>query len=365
MQSNFWFDQFRTARAAFCKAVVDVGAEYLEIPVPGRASDGGALAIGMGVLHFADGRVVRKKFCDVNNLLIHISGVHGVEGFAGSAIQIKWLRSLAQGPERLEGKSQQTILFVHGFNPWGMSWLRRVNQENVDLNRNVIGEATHLPKSKEYDLLRPVLMASGWKARFWLWNLLPIVLKIGVGGITQGFSGGQYHDPGGFYFGGFKRQPEITAMQKFLSENFSGVTNATVIDVHTGLGQYGAESLFGRDGASKQEVERISKKLGRPVTVDEMDGKSTYHITGALSTLFEEVFGERLDYVLQEFGTYSSLRVLAAFHAEHHGYVRGEFGPSMETSRRLRTIFFPDDLSWRMKILRNGIDLLNAAMAST
>ena len=63
------------------------------------------------------------------------SGVHGVEGFFGSAIQLAWLsRQTAGVPPPGDG----AVVLVHAVNPSGFSTLRRTNEANVDLNRNFL-----------------------------------------------------------------------------------------------------------------------------------------------------------------------------------------------------------------------------------
>lgn len=64
---------------------------------------------------------------DARRVLLYTSGLHGVEGFGGGAAQLEAL-TLERGEE--------AILFVHALNPWGWANLRRVNEANVDLNRN-------------------------------------------------------------------------------------------------------------------------------------------------------------------------------------------------------------------------------------
>ena len=86
-------------------------------------------------------------------VLLHISGTHGVEGHAGSAIQRRLLRrvssagslqnymaSIAEGCK--DGDLVPTVVLVHALNPYGFVMGRRVDQDNVDLNRNA------LPKEK-------------------------------------------------------------------------------------------------------------------------------------------------------------------------------------------------------------------------
>ena len=71
-------------------------------------------------------------------LVVHTSGVHGVEGFTGSAIQIAALDALiAQKRGEIELVAP-TIVLVHAVNPYGMVFKRRPNEHNVDLNRNAL-----------------------------------------------------------------------------------------------------------------------------------------------------------------------------------------------------------------------------------
>ncbi len=68
---------------------------------------------------------------DSGKLLVLSSGVHGVEGFTGSAVQQMFLRELLTQEVLME----TGILFMHSVNPYGFKHLRRVTENNVDLNR--------------------------------------------------------------------------------------------------------------------------------------------------------------------------------------------------------------------------------------
>ena len=65
---------------------------------------------------------------------MHSSGVHGVEGYSGSAIQHKLLSTLPKWYKNDE--NQPVIMFVHAVNPFGMALNRRFNENSVDINRN-------------------------------------------------------------------------------------------------------------------------------------------------------------------------------------------------------------------------------------
>ena len=93
----------------------------------------------------------------VRGLLV-ISGTHGVEGFAGSMCQTAWLSEGAALPDDL------AVVLVHAINPYGFAWIRRVNEDNVDLNRNCIDFSASLPENVGYDQLAEALVPPTWDA---------------------------------------------------------------------------------------------------------------------------------------------------------------------------------------------------------
>ena len=70
------------------------------------------------------------------------SGVHGVEGFFGSAIQLAWLSGQTAGEPPPGGG---VVVLIHAVNPSGFARLRRTNEHNVDLNRNFLDTARRRP----------------------------------------------------------------------------------------------------------------------------------------------------------------------------------------------------------------------------
>jgi hypothetical protein len=93
------------------------------------------------------------------NLLVLISGTHGVEGFCGSGCQIGYLAD-----QLYEALSSTTgLLLVHALNPFGFAWLRRVNEDNIDLNRNFHDFSKPLPWSESYEALHNLLIPEQWE----------------------------------------------------------------------------------------------------------------------------------------------------------------------------------------------------------
>ena len=76
-----------------------------------------------GAIEVVDGLTIDWAFTgdrDATRVLVLSSGLHGVEGFGGSAMQLQMLA---------EGTGVAT-LWVHALNPWGMKHLRRVNENS-------------------------------------------------------------------------------------------------------------------------------------------------------------------------------------------------------------------------------------------
>jgi hypothetical protein len=94
--------------------------------------------------------------------LVILSGVHGDEGFSSSALLCDAIgRWVADGTDG-ELASDAAVLMVHAVNPWGMSYWRRQNESNVDLNRNWGRDGwPAVPQNPGYDVIHPALVPGG------------------------------------------------------------------------------------------------------------------------------------------------------------------------------------------------------------
>ncbi len=171
---------------------------------------------------------------------MHCSGIHGVEGFAGSAIQLRALDGLQPVG------ADEAIVFVHILNPFGMAWLRRFNEHNVDLSRNWLeGGGARTGAPRVYRLVSRFLNPSvirPWDL-FYLKAIL-LILRYGFGPLRQAIAGGQYEDPQGLFYGGSRLEEGPAKFKAWLNDNRSTVRRLFVIDVHTGLGRWRQNSLF-------------------------------------------------------------------------------------------------------------------------
>lgn len=109
-------DSYYQARALFRSRATAVDHATLHsLPLPELQALG--LTIDVAVIGGPSRRADR--------VLLHMSGTHGVEGFAGSAIQSRLLERLAEGEEAEAEAGLPTLVFVHAVNPFGFSQVRR------------------------------------------------------------------------------------------------------------------------------------------------------------------------------------------------------------------------------------------------
>ena len=95
---------------------------------------------------------------NAHRVLVLSSGTHGVEGYCGSFIQCELLR---QGiAERLPAGLR--LVMIHGVNPYGFAWQRRVNEDNIDLNRNFIDHAKARNPNIGYEEIAGILEPEQW-----------------------------------------------------------------------------------------------------------------------------------------------------------------------------------------------------------
>ena len=190
--TEYFAADYLEARAKFRSAAQGAGAVLSVYEHPReRAPDGAMLSIDVAA---AGPR-------NASRCLLLISGTHGVEGFAGSGCQVGFFRDSLH--EAFAGNV--CVILVHALNPYGFAWIRRVNEDNVDLNRNFPDFAQPLPRNDAYDALHSVLIPSDWdgEGRRAADAQLQEFLRVnGFGALQAAVSAGQYTHSDGLFYGG-------------------------------------------------------------------------------------------------------------------------------------------------------------------
>jgi len=281
-------------------------------------------------------------------VLIHSSGLHGVEGFAGSAIQLQLLDNL---PQLLPDAA---MVLVHVLNPYGMAYLRRVNESNVDLNRNFrtadsySGAPPLYPDSLLNPRTPPSLDFFHAKAAF-------AIARHGFSALKQSIAGGQYEFPKGLFFGGKKLEDGPVAYEAFLRQHLTKVEQAICIDVHTGLGKFAEDMLL----VEQEEYDRLRNLFGGRVTPMNPGNSAAYRVEGSIESMLSGVFSSLRPVVIgQEFGTYGGFQVLHALREENRWHHYGSGTLDHPTKSKLKEMFCPDNDKWRRAVLARGSELV-------
>ena len=230
IENSFFSDNYATARTRFCAKASEKGAALYQLPLTAKGP--GDLDLSIDIAVFGNSKPSRT--------VLHTSGLHGVEGFAGSAIQLKLMDTMPELPE------DGAVIFAHILNPYGMAWLRRVNESNVDLNRNFLSEnESYSGAPMAYQKLDSMLNPESTPGfDFFLLRTTGCILRYGYNSLKQAIVGGQYEYPKGLFFGGSKLEEGPNRYTEWLSEHIGASQHVVAIDIHTGLGKSGVDTLL-------------------------------------------------------------------------------------------------------------------------
>lgn len=430
----FFSEDYDSAKGAFLRAADRVGAEITELAVVGD------LATDFAVLK---GRGENKR-----RALVHISGTHGAEGYAGSAIQTATLSLLEAEYRSARGQdlSLPTLVFVHALNPYGFKYSRRVNENNVDLNRNFLTAAKRaavLARDPDYSgyesmsaTLNPTKSLTNVESLD-IFNRVSqlaqtawLIFSHGLPAVKRAMVAGNYHNPKGVSYGGTELQPSARNLEDFLSRLVAtnDIEDIVLIDVHTGLGPSGVDTLhcsssnhggnpeacrtifrpqydaktgrllgglseagFGTSSVSKEKsaADSNSDSDSKSKSKSESKGKASatdifsgYELTqGQMSDFCTDFLareskakeGEESDRatrapdvlcVTEEFGTRAVNEVGAALVFENYAFFHGQPWQRRLYSERLRDVFFVNTRAWKRSVVQRGSVLFQEALVA-
>jgi hypothetical protein len=347
-------DDYFAARERFAALARTSGANVGAYPLAARGP--GSELLSIDTAYFGDPLPRR--------VLLVSSGIHGVEGFAGSAIQQRFMDELADAPALTKGCG---VLLVHALNPYGFAWLRRANENNVDLNRNGLASFPG-PSNEAYASLAALLSphSSKAKANFFTARLLLHALRYGPHTVLQAIAGGQYVFPQGLFYGGNEQQESIRVFAQILDNPPTARARHLLhIDLHTGLGTYGRYKLLPAHVQDPPALRELQAWFGnQAVATSRRRGVRAYEVSGHIGALSARILREVRVYALAlEFGTYSLLRVIRCLRYEnwlhHHGANNRVLRQRAKTE--IMECFCPRAPSWRYRVLEQGVLVLRQA----
>ncbi len=363
---DYFSSNYEEARERFLESAQAVGALIETYENTSVGPDGESL--------YTDVALIGNRDC--STVIVLVSGTHGVEGFAGSAIETGLMR---EGITSVLGRDS-SILMIHAMNPYGFARLRRFNEDNVDLNRNFLDHLKPHPENPAYDELADFIAPASVQSLFrvFVWPRLLWYKATGrTRELQQAISGGQYSHPEGLFYGGSSESWSNKTVQSIILRYLSSARRVLVLDFHTGLGQYGDYEVILQHPRESPTYQRAVAIWGQEKVRTTFDGvsnidsgetpraSSSVELSGPMKFAFSNLLPDaEVTAVTVEQGTSSLTQVFLALRDEnwlhHHGDPSSRRGRKIKA--KLRQVFYPEERDWQQMVWSTGKEVVYQAI---
>ena len=307
------------------------------------------------------------------NLILLTTGVHGMEGYIGSVMLDVFFEEIYPTLDT----ENTGILIVANVNPYGMKYMRRYNENNVDLNRNFIEDWENFDRASntEYPKVDKFLQPEGkmgnafWHEVGFYLSLAKEAIFTGADTISDALLTGQYEYPEGVYYGGDGDEKSTTYLKGVFRECLdSEYENIVHVDIHSGYGPRYNMVIFNSVQDETTEAEAV-----------EMFGYD--YIIAVDSEEFYPTFGDTTDYFYRlkngmesdkelystcfEFGTIGdsffdsilSLKYTVDENRQHWYPTENEITEAV-VRENYYELFYPTETEWREKTVADFKDAM-------
>ena len=308
--------------------------------------------------------------------IIVSTGVHGVEGYAGSAILTQLFAQQLDGLDLPKGMG---ILAVNFVSSHGASFATRSDIGNINLNRNFLAHPDQHVDNPEYReiswLINPTELDHSWSdgIRFFT----KYRKKWGLRKIQEVLTRGQYVEPKGVEFGGFEASPTNLMLRGILHTHLPKSVQACIfLDVHTGLGpennDRGAHSgvvlitEFPEDSYHFRQGRRwfgnvVESSLSGSAVATPRVGTVDHAFVQELQTINPQC---KVAVYCVEFETYDLKWVAWTCRSDNwlHNHGELESWKGRKIKKSMYRMFFPPAPKWRANLLKEGAMIVDQAV---
>ena len=295
-----------------------------------------------------------------DTVLLLISATHGVEGFCGSGCQVGFFEE-----QLIQAMPAHTrVIHIHALNPYGFCYLRRVNEDNIDLNRNFVDFSSPLPDSTEYEGIHHFIAPNKWNTQVIEETALAIESYIQTHSMAKFqavISQGQYTVADGLFYGGTQASWSNKTLHAIVKKWIpKSVNKLAVIDFHSGLGPAGyGEPIHHSLGAF--DFEQSQQCYGPEVTCSQQGNSSSSALTGILPDSFQGlVHQSEVNYIAMEYGTLPIFHVLNALRADNWLHSHNIDNPDIKAAikKQILDAFYVDSNPWRAAVFGRAADFI-------
>jgi hypothetical protein len=299
-----------------------------------------------------------------SRLLVAMAGTHGAEGFCGSGIETGWLETGQF--KRLPADT--AVLLIHAINPYGFAWVRRVNEDNVDLNRNFIDHSGPKPDNPGYRELRDAICPAEWSAESEARNkarMQAYAAQHGAFALQGAIMAGQYIDEHGVFYGGLGDTWSNRTFRAILAPHAAHARKVAFIDLHTGLGPYGYGEIISNHLAADPGGKRVRDWYGAEATATDEGTSTSTVISGDVHVGLAETLSEaEATGITLEYGTVPLEEMIDSVRADNWLHVHGErdSAKGREITARIRAAFYQEHDDWKSMVFDRAVDVLERTM---
>ena len=299
-------------------------------------------------------------------LIFLSTGLHGIEGYVGAAVVKLFVKEYLHqlNPE------DTGLYLIHAINPWGMKHRRRVNENNVDLNRNFIFKQSSGEKelNRAYDrahsFLNPQKPLKSASNPFFYLKLFNHILCMGPANFREAVLYGQYRYPQGLYYGGSGFELSTSVLSNLFQEAASSCERFLLIDMHSGYGPRYQMTIVNSIHEKRASAD-LQAAFNYPL-VAKTDPNEFYQMQGDmvdyLYLLMEDKFPGKYFYATSfEFGTFGSsfsaaIKSLKAMIEENRVSRQGAVSAKVaeKARRNFCELYYPTEKQWREKVLQDA-----------
>lgn len=344
---------YRQARRNFIAACEKAGVDSIARVHPkAKGPDGKPL--------FIDSAAIGPR--GAKKALLLIAGTHGVEGYFGSGA---FNGLLHQG---LAPPPGTRIVLVHALNPYGFSWNRRVNEDNVDLNRNFVDHGSP-PDNPDYAALADAIAyedASPQAVERADAKLAAFAQVHGAAKFREAVSRGQYRFAKGLFFGGSAPSWSHQMLRAILTEDLARVEKLVAIDFHTGLGESGTGEMIVEEPPGSAPYKRARAMWGDMVASSETGESVSAALVGTLDqALAGWLPKSEVTFAALEVGTAPFEQMFNALRRDNwlHNFAPDQ-GLAAEITRASRDAFYPDRPDWKRQVFAHAQTAVAGALAA-
>lgn len=341
---------YAEARGKFLAAAQAAGARLQSHQIPARGPAGEALATD----------VARLGPERPERVLLLLSATHGVEGFLGSGVEVGLLES---GLWRHLPKGLGCVI-LHALNPYGFAWLRRTNEDNIDLNRNFVDHAKAHPENPGYEELKDAICPADWSTGA---RAAADAALVGYGeqhgapALQAAITSGQYRHADGVFYGGRAAAWSNRLLMQLSAEIARSARAVAAIDLHSGLGPYGIGEIMNGHSPEAPGFRRIEDWFDGEATSFAAGDSSSSPVMGDTLVGVERAIPEiAVSGITLEYGTLPLKQMIDAVRADNWLHVHGTLDSPQERAIKaeIRAAFYPDKEDWKKMVWERGADVI-------